>query len=94
MSSSKFVKKEAARTHEEARTSVCCACWKKTGDRKEIVKVVGERWASLVRQNIFSEFSVINTAHPTALCVTCRLALSAIEKNPENPKRNLPPIPD
>ena len=64
------------------------------GDRKEIVKVVSDRWSNLVRKFIYEGFSVQNNSHPTALCVTCRLTLSSMEKNPQNPTRKLPPVPD
>ena len=67
---------------------------------------VDDRFAALIVKHVFSGFSVNNDAHPTGLCVTCRLALVALEKvffnliivslylniqNPSNPGRKLPP---
>ena len=73
---SKFSKNP--RTHDQARAIVCCACGRKV--KKSNVHVLSEKFENLVRKFVFDGFSVHNTAHPTALCVTCRLALSDLEK--------------
>jgi ribosomal protein S26 len=79
---SKFGRQETARTHDEARAIVCCVCGRKVKKNKTggTVKVVNEKLANLVRKFVFEGFSVSNTSHPTAICVTCRLALCAVEK--------------
>ena len=71
-----------ARSHEEARQIICCCCSKKTKSAKKHnpVRVVNDRFSDLVRKHVFSEYSVENISHPTALCDSCRLALVAIEK--------------
>lgn len=76
-----FGKLESARTHEEARQVVCCACFRKVIKNKSgsTVKVVSERLASLVKQFVNSENSVENTSCPTAMCIPA-MALCAMEK--------------
>ena len=75
---SKFTKKDSARTHEEARKVVCCACGRKA--KKGGISCVSPRFESLVCQYVYENFSVQNTYHPTAMCTTCRITLTAFEK--------------
>ena len=75
---SKFKKKESARTHEEARAVVCCACGRKV--KKGGVSCVSPRLASLVCQYVHTNFSIQNSYHPTAMCTTCSVTLCALEK--------------
>ena len=79
---SKFGRAEGggARTHDESRTIVCCVCSKKVKQDKHCIKVVSEKWSDLVRKFVFSGYSIHNPLHPTALCVTCRTTLSALDK--------------
>lgn len=77
---SKFAKKSSARTHDEARASVCCSCGRKVKDKAGGVRCVNARMVALVCQYVDEKFSLQNTFHPTALCVTCRVALCALEK--------------
>ena len=69
-----------ARTHDESRTIICCVCSKKVKQDKHCIKVVSEKWSDLVRKFVFSGYSIHNPLHPTALCVTCRTTLSALDK--------------
>ena len=70
--------KERAISHDEARAYICCVCGRKvnTGGSKH----VSPKLASLVCQFVNASFSVLNSFHPTGMCVTCRLTLSAYEK--------------
>ena len=79
---SKYGRQDVARTHDEARGIVCCVCGRKPKKNKTggNINIVSEKWETLVRKFVFKNYSVNNTAHPTALCVTCRLALSDKEK--------------
>ena len=80
---SKFGKLVSARTHEEARALICCACWKKVKKNNQgggTVSVVSEKLSNLVRQFVFKNYSVNNSLHPTAMCVSCRLTLCSLEK--------------
>ena len=84
---SKFVpfgRYDAARTHDESRAIVCCVCGRKVKKSKAhgSVHVVSEKFSNLVRKFVYGGYSVHNTAHPTGLCITCRLALSAVDKVP------------
>ena len=53
---------------------------KKVKQDKHCIKVVSEKWSDLVRKFVFSGYSIHNPLHPTALCVTCRTTLSALDK--------------
>ena len=79
---SKFERQVNARTHDEARALICCVCWKKVKKNNNggAVKLVSERQSNLVRQILFENYSVHNSLHPTALCVSCRLTLYSLEK--------------
>ena len=79
---SKFGRLDSARTHEQARAIICCVCGRKVRKNKTggTVTVVSEKLSNLVRKFVFDGFTVHNTTYPTAMCVTCRLALSALEK--------------
>ena len=81
---SKFGKQDTARTHDEARAVVCCVCGRKVKKNKTggTISFVSEKWEKLVRRFVYQDYSVHNNAHPTGLCVTCRLALSAADKVP------------
>ena len=79
---SKYVNIKESRTHEQSRQSVCCCCGRKvkfSGDKKTI-RVIDEKLSSMIVKFVYSDFSISNSAHPTAICTTCRLALTAIEK--------------
>ena len=71
---------KSARTHDEARAVVCCCCGRKVTDGKGC----STKMAELVRQFAHKNFSVENLFHPTALCSTCRVSLSAFEKVRQN----------
>ena len=79
---SKFGRQDTARTHDEARAVVCCVCGRKVIKNKTggTTTCVSDKFEQLVRRFVYSRYSVHNTAHPTGLCVTCRLSLSAAEK--------------
>ena len=79
---SKFGRQDIARTHDEARAVVCCVCGRKVKKNKTggTITFVSEKWEKLVRRFVYEGYSVQNTAYPTGLCVTCRLALSAAHK--------------
>ena len=47
---------------------------------KKNIKVIDEKLSSMIVKFVYSDFSISNSAHPTAICTTCRLALTAIEK--------------
>ena len=72
--------KERAITHDEARAYICCTCGKKVNTKTGGVKVVSPKLANLVCQFVSARFSVQNSFHPTAICGTCRLTLTAYEK--------------
>ena len=78
----KYEKGDYARTHEEARKVVCCCCSRKAKKAKKHhpISVVDTRFSNLIKQYVYSEYSVDNVSHPTALCDTCRLVLVAFEK--------------
>ena len=81
--SSKFGRVETSRTHEEARQVVCCVCSRKVSQankRSGAIKVVSDKMADLVRRFVYDRYSILNPLHPTALCVTCRLVLTAMER--------------
>ena len=79
---SKFGKLDSARTHEQSRAIVCCCCGKKVKVNKKggTVNIVSEKMSCLVRKYVYEGYSEHNTAHPTAMCVTCRLALTDLGK--------------
>ena len=77
---SKFGNKKSARTHDEARTCVCCVCAKKVKDNTGGVKLLSEKLANLVRQFVHTSYSIYNSSHPTAMCGTCRVTLTVFEK--------------
>ena len=72
--------KERAITHDEARAYICCTCGKKVNTKTGGVKAVSPKMANLVCQYVCASFSVQNTVHPTAMCGTCRLTLTAYDK--------------
>ena len=79
------------KSHDVARGGVCCVCWrkvKKTNPNSGVFKVVSDNLSKLVRKFVFDGYSVQNTAHPTAICDTCRKTLTSLEKVSEyNMKR-------
>ena len=77
---SKFGRVDSARSHDELRKIICCVCSKKVKQSKTSIKVVSEKLSLLVRKYVFSEFSIHNTLHPTGICDSCRLTLTAMEK--------------
>ena len=78
----KYGRQDKARTHTEARAIICCVCGRKPKKNKTggNISVVSEKWETLVKRFVYKDYSVHNTAHPTALCVTCRLGLSDLDK--------------
>ena len=78
---SKFAGKKFARTHDDARAAVCCVCAKKVKDKNKGGRpVVNDRLENLVRQFVHTNYSVLNSAHPTAICGSCRVTLLSHEK--------------
>ena len=77
---SKFGRVDKPRTHEESRAIVCCVCSKKVKQDKHSIKIVSDKLSDLVRKFVFSGYSIHNPLHPTALCASCRLTLSAMDK--------------
>ena len=79
---SKYEKHSVSRTHEEARMSVCCCCGRKVKIQKgkPLIKVIDEKTSCLVVKYVFSDYSVSNHSHPTAICTTCRLTIFAVDK--------------
>ena len=73
--------KEFARSHDDARAAVCCVCGKKVKDNKKGGRpVINSRLESLVCQFVHKNYSILNTAYPTAICGSCRLTLCSLEK--------------
>ena len=70
------------RDHEEARQAICCSCGRKVKPEKgrKPIRIIDERFSTLIVKFVHSDFSPTNPAHPTALCSTCRLALVEHEK--------------
>ena len=79
---SKFGRLASAWTHEQARAIICCVCGRKVKKNKTggTVAALSEKLSKLVRKFVFDGYTVHNTSYPTGMCVTCRLALSALEK--------------
>ena len=77
-----YVNSKEPRTHEQSRQLVCCCCGRKvkfSKDKKPIT-VIDEKLSGLIVKYVYSDFSISNSAHPTAICSTCRLTLTAMEK--------------
>ena len=72
--------KKFGHSHDDARGVVCCVCSKKVKDRKGGISVINKRLEDLVRLFVHKEYSVCNTAFPTAICSTCRITLCSHEK--------------
>ena len=70
--------KKFGRSHDAARGSVCCVCAKKI--KKSGMTVINKRLEDLVCQYVHKEYSVCNTAYPTAICGSCRVTLCSREK--------------
>lgn len=62
------------RTHEEARSVVCVACFNKSLNGRKI----SLRLAILLKQYL-PNFSVKNLSYPTGLCATCTCYIYIIE---------------
>jgi hypothetical protein len=77
---SKFGKLRESRDHEESRAIICCVCSKKVKQDRTSVRVVSEKLSNLVRKYVFSEYTIHNTLHPTAICHTCRSTICAMDK--------------
>ena len=79
---SKFGKFESPRTHEQARSMICCVCGRKVkvNTKGGTVNKVSLRLSNLVRKFVYDGYSEQNSAHPTAMCVTCRLGLFELDK--------------
>ena len=77
---SKFVKKDSARTHDEARCVICCVCAKKVKDNTGGRRIVSNKLAALVRQFVHGSYSTYNNSHQTAICSSCRLTLVELDK--------------
>ena len=73
----KFGTMPLPRTHGMALESVCCACWRKVGSGG---RKVDESMSLLVREHIFSEYSVDSEIHPISICNSCRVVLNAKAK--------------
>ena len=94
---SQYGSSKNARTHDQARKVVCCVCSRKvtqTKNRSGTIQAISEKFENLVRKFVFKDYSIQNEMYPTALCITCRLALTAMNKDEDNPKRKLPPLLD
>ena len=72
--------KRFGRCHDDARGVVCCVCSKKLKDKKGGISVINKRLEDLVRLFVHKEYSVCNTAFPTAICSTCVVTLCSREK--------------
>jgi len=66
-----------ARTHSDARTTVCSVCWKKSGKGATIVS---KEMEVLIRKHVFKDYSVTNESYPASLCGSCRVCIKEIEK--------------
>ena len=79
---SKFGRFEAPRTHDQARSIICCVCGRKVkvNTKGGTVNKVSLRLSNLVRKFVYDGYSEQNSAHPTAMCVTCRLGLFELDK--------------
>ena len=69
-----------ARTHEEARMAVCCICGKKPkgSSTTKPILVLSDKQMELVKM-IREEYNFHNPMHPTGLCLTCNITLTAIK---------------
>ena len=72
--------KKYGRSHDDARCVVCCVCAKKLKDGKGGRSVINKRLEDLVRLHVYKDYSVCNTAYPTAICGSCRVTLNCLEK--------------
>ena len=65
-----------AKDHEEARTKLCCLCFRKIGDMRQITEEQ-EAQIKIIR---YSEFSRMDSRYPVVICRSCALALNANTK--------------
>ena len=80
MSLSKFGKSHMPRSHEECRAIVCCVCSRKVKQTPTSTGFVSEKLSILVRKFVFEGYNTQNSLYPTAMCVSCRLTLSVLDK--------------
>ena len=78
MSSPKFGKLKVQRS--QCREIVCCVCAKKVKQNNKSIKKVSDKLAGLVRKFVFDGYTIQDPWYPTAICDSCRLTLSALEK--------------
>ena len=79
MSLSKFGKFKLPRSHDQCRAVVCCVCAKKVKEGRN-KNGVSEKITHLVGKFVFPGYTHLNTLHPTAICDSCRVTLSAMDK--------------
>ena len=75
-----FGKSKLPRTHDECRALVCCVCSKKVKKNQPSMPVISEKYSNLVKKFVFDGYTTQNTLYPTALCGSCRLTLTAMDK--------------
>ena len=68
--------KKNLKNHSDFLKLICAACWRK----KNSVRDVSDKFAELIRQYIFADYSVDNGIHPYVICDGCRKTLMDIEK--------------
>ena len=75
-----FGKFKLPRSHDDSRAVVCCVCSKKVKKNQPSMPVISEKFSNLVKKFVFDGYTIQNSLYPTALCGTCRLTLTAMEK--------------
>lgn len=80
--------------HDENRKKVCAPCGRKIifGKRKLDWFIVSEKFATLIRKYINSNYDICDSKFPSGICTTCRLTL--LEHENEINKRLLPKMPN
>ena len=73
------------KTHEENLATVCCVCGRKGNKYRNVTDDL-----ALKVQLIHPSYDRSGGIHPTAICSTCRNALSELEKDPEQTRRRIP----
>ena len=72
----------AQKNHDQFRKTICCVCGKKPKifPSRKPIEVVSNAQCEFVKRFVFSDYSLTNPLHPTALCLTCNSTLLAFDK--------------
>ena len=66
-----------AKTHEDARSGICCVCWRKSDKN---MRSVSKAIEDLVKKFVFENSSFSKESFPSSICGSCRICLNEIEK--------------